>query len=359
MIPHFTLRQNKGEYLIIRMGDEFHIIDCNEALTKEKRRAVLESGCTPAQMQEMGLSGMTVPKSDIRALTVTGYGFQDGVIFYLKNKKKLCYWLPRAYEQKKVDDFFRGIPRKMVKTRRRLRGGKNLGWREREGDPEMSRRLRPVGWAMNALGIGLAVLPLVVRIPLGLHGGLVLLFGAAAVCLDIFFPEYFSLLMEGKKERREKEGLWVNICFGLFVAMMPLALRISLTIHLFDGFRFLPVAMAMTLAVGAVLFLFCREFREEWAVGLCALFLVFIVSWLGYAPLAESYSRAGADTGDGYHRRTAQKRRQESQLLLRCPAPRRTGAGCGGIPVRVQCLSGRRYHGPAARHRLLRHRVRH
>ena len=285
MIPHFTLRQNKGEYLIIRMGDDFHIIDCNEALTTEKRMAVLESGCTPAQMQEMGLSGTTIPRSDIEAITVTGSGFQDDVIFYLKNRKKLCYWLPRAYEQKRMDDFFRGIPRKMVKTRRRLKGGKNLGWREREGNPGLRRKLRPVGWMMNALGVGLALLPLAVDIPLGLHGGLVLAFCAAAVFLDIFFPEYFSLLMEGKKERREKEGLCVNICFGLFVAMIPLLFRIAMTIHLFDEFRFLPLALGMTLAVGVVLFLFCREFREEWANGLCMMFFVFLMSWVAYAPL--------------------------------------------------------------------------
>ena len=95
MIPHFTLQRGKMEYLIIRMGDEFHIIDCDEALTKEKKRAILESGCTPAQMQQMGLSGMTIPKSDIQALTVTGCGFQDDVIFYL-NKKKLAFWFPQA-----------------------------------------------------------------------------------------------------------------------------------------------------------------------------------------------------------------------------------------------------------------------
>lgn len=283
MIPHFTLRQNKGEYLIIRMGDDFHIIDCNEALTKEKRLAVLESGCTPEQMQEMGLSGMTIPKSDIKALTVTGCGFQDDVIFYL-SKKKLAFWFPQAYEQKKVDDFFRGIPRKMVKTRYRLKGGKNLSWREREGNPEMARKLRPVGLGMNALGVGLLVLPLVVRIPLGMHGGLVLGFCAAAVFLDMFFPEYFSLLMEGKKERKEREGRWVNLSFGLFLSIIPLALRITVSIYLFDEYRFLPMALGMTLAVGAVLFLFCREFREEWGVGLCMLFLVFVMSWLGFAP---------------------------------------------------------------------------
>lgn len=285
MIPHFILRQNKGEYLIIRMGDEFHIIDCNEALTKEKRNTILEYGCSPAEMMEMGLSGVTIPKSDIQALTVTGCGFQDDVIFYLGKKKKLSYWLPQAYEQEKMDDFFRGIPRKMVKTRRRLKGGKNLSWREREGNPETRRKLRPIGWIMNTLGVGLALLPLLVRIPLGLHGGLVFVFCTAEVFLDMLFPEYFSLLIEGKKERRENEGLWVNLSFGMFLAMIPLLLRIGVSIHLFDEFRFLPMALVMTLVTGAVLFLFCREFREEWGTGLCMMFFVFVMSWMAYAPL--------------------------------------------------------------------------
>ena len=47
MIAHFELVQGKSRFLVFRLGEDFHIIDCNEALTKEKRFTVLESGCTP------------------------------------------------------------------------------------------------------------------------------------------------------------------------------------------------------------------------------------------------------------------------------------------------------------------------
>ena len=284
MIPHFTLRQNNGEYLIIRMGDEFHIIDCNEALTREKRLAILESGCTPMQMQQMGLSGTTIPKSDIQALTVTGCSFQDDVIFYLGKRKKLAFWFPKAYEQRKVDDFFRGIPRKQVKTRYRVRNGKNLSWREREGNPETRRKMRPVGWAMNTLGVGMLVLPLTVHLPISFHAVLVIALCAIAVFLDSLFPEYFSLLFEGKRERQERSGMAVNLCFGLFCAIIPFSLRVFVTIHVFNEFRFLPAALAMTLCIAAVLFLFCREFREEWEMGLCTLLFVFVFCWTVFAP---------------------------------------------------------------------------
>ena len=131
MIAHFELVQGKERFLVFRLGADFHIIDINEALTREKRFAVLESGCTPTEMQEMGLSGTTIARSDLTAITVTGCGPQDDVIFYL-GKKQLGYRFAMAYEQKRVDDFFRGIPRVQYKTRYRFRRG--LDWRAREQD---------------------------------------------------------------------------------------------------------------------------------------------------------------------------------------------------------------------------------
>ncbi len=95
MIPHFIIQKGKQEYLIIRSEDAFHLIDVNEALTREKRSTILESGCTPEQMQQMGLSGMTIPRGDISAVTVTGCGYQDEVIFYLGKRKSWTSGLRR------------------------------------------------------------------------------------------------------------------------------------------------------------------------------------------------------------------------------------------------------------------------
>lgn len=284
MIPHFTIQQGKQQFLMVRDADAFHIIDINEALTQEKRNAILESGCTPVQMQEMGLSGMTIPRADITAITITGSAFQDEVIFYLGRKKKMAFWFPKAYEQKRVDDFFRGIPRIQYKTRFKLKRGKNMDWRDRERDPATARKMRPVGIAFNCLGVGMFLLPLLVRIPLGLWIGIVLAVCFTAIVLDTFFPAYFSLVIRGKQERKQDRGKVTSLGFGVLMPLYPLFLKISMTIHVFDEFRLLPTALLMTVLTAALLFLFCREFRESAGEGLLTLFFVFVFCWFVFAP---------------------------------------------------------------------------
>ena len=288
MIPHFTLQRGKMEYLIIRMGDEFHIIDCDEALTKEKKRAILESGCTPAQMQQMGLSGMTIPKSDIQALTVTGCGFQDDVIFYL-NKKKLAFWFPQAYEQKKVDDFFRGIPRKMVKTRRRLKGGKGTDWRGREQTPDLYRKLRPIGWVWNILCIGMVAWPVAVRrFYIRWYGWVLLGMLMIALFLDIFLAEYFTIIPPAKRRYGGNSGRAktraINLSYGGFAVMLPFLFVCLNGYHLFSWLQVLPGTLILSAVAGAVLFLFCREFQETPSEGIAVLILVLFFNFVAFVP---------------------------------------------------------------------------
>lgn len=289
MIPHFTLRRGKQDHLIIRMGDEFHLIDCNEALTKEKRFVILESGCTPAEMQEMGLSGMTIPKSDIRALTITGYGVRDDVIFYL-NQKKLAFWFPEPVDQKKADDFFRGIPRKMVKSRFPIKGGKNADWRIREQNYQLYKKLRPVGWVWNVLcPLVLFLPPLIVR-PIRM-GWTVVGLSMIAILLDIFLPEYFSIVWfqedsrKGKKYgQRPPQTRAVNLGIGLLILAAGFTLYIGGTYHLFDTFATFPVALAVTAVVCILLLVFAREFRENFSAWLLTILFALIFNWAAFVP---------------------------------------------------------------------------
>ena len=289
MIPHFILQRGRMEYLIIRMGDEFHIIDCDEALTKEKRFAILESGCTPKQMQEMGLSGMTIPKSDIESLTITGCGFQDDVIFRLK-KKKVAFWFPKAYEQKKVDDFFRGIPRKMVKTRTRLKGGRHIDWRIREQDYQLYKKLRPVGWVYNLLCGAIIFVPIARgKLSVVPIGWCIIGMSVVAIALDFFLPEYFTILslhddrrFTKKKygQRQQPKTRAIDLGFGLLSVVLFFVLICVGEYNFFDEFRVLPVALASALVVGLPL-LFVREFVEQFSAWLIT--LVFIVFFNGFA----------------------------------------------------------------------------
>ena len=270
MIPHFELVRGKERFLLFRTEEEFHIIDCDEALTKEKRFAILESGCTPAEMQEMGLSGTTIAKSDLSAVTVTGCGPQDDVIFYL-GKKQLSYRFAAAYEQRRVDDFFRGIPRKQYKTRRRFKGGRDLDWRLKAQDDEMYQRLRTMGWVYNILCVVIGLIPFVhVEVRVVPFGWTVLGMCLVAVGLDVFLPEYFSILFfEDKEDRRKKRGggrrilktRAIRLGYGM-VCLLMVFLLFGHRYNVVWNVQYLKVTIFLTLAVFAVLIFLCREFGE-------------------------------------------------------------------------------------------------
>lgn len=278
MIPHFSLQQDKQEYLIIRMGDAFHIIDCNEALTKEKRLAILESGCTPAQMQEMGLSGMTISRADLEAITITGCGFQDEVIFYLGKRRKLRYWFPKAYEQKRVDDFFRGIPRIQYKTRFRVRGGRGQDWHVREQEPDVRNRLKAVALGLKiASGLTCACI-LIWSQWRTVWLCLALLLTLAGLYLAVCFELYFTLM--GTEEYR-KAGYSGEIISLNFFPFLPLGC------FLFWMDRYTAVEADLCMVYGIVagvllagILWFClREVQENAGHAFVVLFVSVALCW--------------------------------------------------------------------------------
>ena len=276
MIPHFELARGKERVLLFRMGEEFHIIDINEALTKEKRFAVLESGCTPAEMQEMGLSGMTIPRDDLNAITVTGCGPQDDVIFYL-GKKELSYRFAVAYEQRKVDDFFRGIPRKQYKTRRRLRGGKGLDWRMREQDFQKLPMFRRIGIAWNALcGLVIAGMLFTSREMFPIWFWVVLGVLFSGVYLNSRFELYFAFYEYKGDSYDRKKGKVTHIGYGILLSILCLLVRSPYVVIRVQEL------IIPSLVLGGVLWLslcfLCRECREDvlgWVLSL-ALVLMFV-----------------------------------------------------------------------------------
>ena len=312
MIPHFELARGKERFLLFRMGEEFHIIDCDEALTKEKRFAILESGCTPAEMQEMGLSGTTIAKSDLTAITVTGCGPQDDVIFYL-GKKQLSYRFAAAYEQRRVDDFFRGIPRKQYKTRWRFEGGKKQDWRVRERNYALYKKLVPFGWAWNILCILVGVGRFFAEINFEFWCWIVLAMALATVLADCVLPQYFTILFRGKHSRRHEPKHAIHLGVGLSVMLAIFAVSCVGRYHFFDSFRLLPPAIILTVILGVCLFLFCREFMEEPECGIGAVLLVLLLSFSVIAHLNHALggelTPATAQVVDQYSRRSGKRGR--------------------------------------------------
>lgn len=280
MIPHFELVRGKDRFLVFRLGADFHIIDINEALTRERRFAILESGCTPEKMQEMGLSGTTIARSDLTAITVTGCGPQDDVIFYL-GKKQMGYRFAMAYEQKKVDDFFRGIPRKQYKTRYRFRRG--LDWRAREQDLNLLPKFSRIGTAYNILCCGVTVGMLIREWRLfALWFWVVLALVALGVYLNAAYPLYFAFYWYKGDDNRRGKGKASHIGFGLFVVLMAAVLRNPYVV--LDWQKLIVPALVLGAVFGIGLYFLCRECREDGPGWLLTILLTVVVSGVVLIP---------------------------------------------------------------------------
>lgn len=280
MIAHFELVRGKERFLVFRLGADFHIIDINEAMTREKRFAVLESGCTPEKMQEMGLSGTTIARSDLTAVTVTGCGPQDDVIFYL-GKKQMSYRFAMAYEQKKVDDFFRGIPRVQYKTRYRFRSG--LDWRAREQDLKLLPKFSRIGTAYNILCCGVTVGMLIREWRLfALWFWVALALVALGVYLNAAYPLYFAFYWYKGDDNRRGKGKASHIGFGLFVVLMAAVLRAPYVF--LDWKKLIVPALVLGAVFGIGLYFLCRECREDGPGWLLTILLTVVVSGVVLIP---------------------------------------------------------------------------
>ena len=280
MIPHFELVRGKDRFLVFRLGADFHIIDINEALTKEKRFAVLGSGCTPEKMQEMGLSGTTIARSDLTAVTVTGCGPQDDVIFYL-GKKQMSYRFAMAYEQKKVDDFFRGIPRKQYKTRYRFRRG--LDWRAREQDLRLMPKFERIGLVYNTLCWAVALGMLFTeRKMFAVWFWAILVLVALGVFFNAAYPLYFAFYWYKGDDTQRGKGKAVHIGLGMMIMFCAAVLRNPYVV--LDRQKLIVPALVLGAIFGIGLFFLCRECREDGPGWLLTILLTVVISGMVLIP---------------------------------------------------------------------------
>ena len=280
MIAHFELVRGKERFLVFRLGADFHIIDINEALTREKRFAVLESGCTPTEMQEMGLSGTTIARSDLTAVTVTGCGPQDDVIFYL-GKKQLGYRFAMAYEQKKVNDFFRGIPRVQYKTRYRFRRG--LDWRAREQDLRMIPKFEKIGLVYNTLCWGVALGMLFTeRQMFAVWFWAILVLVALGVFFNAAYPLYFAFYWHKGDDTQRGKGKAVHIGLGMMIMFCAAVLRNPYVV--LDWQKLIVPALVLGAIFGIGLYFLCRECREDGPSWLLTILLTVVISGVVLIP---------------------------------------------------------------------------
>ena len=275
MIPHIRLKKGKTEYLLIRDNRSFHIIDGDENLTEDKRKRILETCPDPAGMQAMGLSGMTIAISDLEGVVVHGCSVDSELVFHLE-KMKLCYQLARRYEQRYMDNFFRGIPRAATPARRKVKGGNHKDWRMNEQDPAMRRTMNWVkntlDWTSVVLMIGLLIAMLKSRTWYDLLSVSAIVWTGAAVYLGVVHQEYFTFLDD---KEYKKAGGKARV-FHLWLPFGPLTmvfLRSMRQFQFFDDLAPLGIALIAGIITGLLVVFFTEDLRRNIGHGFLAVFV--------------------------------------------------------------------------------------
>lgn len=283
MLPHLILKQGKQQYLLFRTAEAFQLVDINGSLTREKRQQILTEGCTPSQMQQMGLSGMTIAISDLEGVAIYGYATGEDFEFHF-GKKKLCYKLAKRCEQAQMDAFFRGVPRIPTPARPKVRGGSGKDWRMSEQTPEGRKQMRKVGITANVVGVLIMAGMLICPQYFHLLSVAALIFGIFGAFLGIVYPEYFIFL--NQKDYRKSGGK--AKVMELQLPFLPLYVVTLMSLNRYFYFDLAPVliyGVVLGLVIGFVMFLLSQELKENLAMMFA---VVFLAAFIGVGVVAHT-----------------------------------------------------------------------
>lgn len=263
MIRSFDVVYENKDAVLFADDKAFYIAELHKELTNEQLNQLRLGKCTVAQMQEMGVSGTTIARGDIRGIAVEGYDRADELVFHLNSKKKLAILFSRHYAQEEADAFFKGLSRfQKAKGRQARRGRRHKDWHVREQDPQLRKRLKPIGtglkWAACISALGFFWKPEWMRLWLILYS----FWAVAAIGLLVVFEPYFTL-MDSKEYRQA--GYSAQIIELSVFPFLPLGLM------LFGLDRYTLAAPGINWAIGGiaaavltlVLWILLREFQEN------------------------------------------------------------------------------------------------
>ena len=277
MIPHIQIRKGKQQILLFREGEQLHLVDMDNRLTKEIKEKILQNGCTVPQMQAMGLNGFTIAIRDLEGVAVYDYAAGADLEFHF-GKTKQCYKLSQRYEPRQLDAFFKGIPRiQTPRSRIKARGGKGVDWRAGQQNPELLPTMKWISYGLNVVSF-LVLIVWITRPEYKTFVNLAaILCGLTAVFLAVFWQEYFTFFDE--KMRRKAKIKSKTFCVSL--GILPLffvSLRCYGSYSFFHDGRMLIYAFAIGLMIGFLLTLLTRDLREHFEQAAAAIVFAVIVS---------------------------------------------------------------------------------
>jgi len=293
MIDHLLLQRGSHTFLLLRHPDRFHIIAVNDQLTEENEASILENLCSEARMDEMGLTRQTVLLSSVQSITVGGH-LAGASIALQTNQKKLRFVLSDDYEKDFLKNFFSGCKLKKPgkKASAKFRAG---DWRAEKQTERGWKILRPVGYCLNALGVG-CFLVVFFRGSLWAAGFyLSMLLTLVSLTMYLVFPQYYTLMLRKEYKRAGYSSPVLDLVLAVAGPVAAIAYR---AIYDFTFLTWMPVIIVSMICGVVVTFLLCvfsRELRENSGFT----FAVFVISAflsIGVLSNANHYFHAASPT---------------------------------------------------------------
>lgn len=264
MIRGFDVVHEKRDCVLFADEKAFYIAELHHKLTKAQTDQLRRGECTVEQMQDLGISGTAIARSDIRGIAAEGYDRADELIFHLQNKKKIAVLFSRQYDKEDADAFFKGIPRfQKARGRHTKVGRRHKDWHVREQNPAVRKRLEPVDlalkWASALTIVGFLIKPQWIT----LWSVLSILWVLAGLVLLFFFEPYVTLLDD--KEFR-KAGYQAEVISLTLLPWLPFGI---ITLMLMDRYAFFDMGLVLVWGITAglvlafLMWLFLREIHEN------------------------------------------------------------------------------------------------
>lgn len=278
--PWLLVQEGSKLFLLAQDHQNYIFITVNKNLTAQIEDQLRYRTITPVLLKELGLTIRVLPKNQVRGVALTGSEAGEYLYFYQNAGKKLKYVFSDDYDKERADAFFAGMAR-FTPPKGGSRKKKDADdWRRKRQDPQLFEKL----WFVSPV---LTLLSFVCAFAYRMRGGWVLyllslLWVLIPVILDILFPAYFTLILEGKGEKKKDRNLlWPLLIHGWLMS-------IGRANNWLDGKLYLLVMLICGILCTVVMGIFAEEFRREKAY----LIVVFLVTGVFGSVVAGRFNEA-------------------------------------------------------------------
>lgn len=259
---YLLLQQREKLYMLLRSGSKFHLFTVDKRFTEEREEKLMQLyPCSEETLRELGV---TFTAWYVRGVAASGCDAGEELILYV-GKKKYRYTLSDDYTQEQMSRFFEGIEKHPMPKKKY----KPADWRLEKQQKELLPLMKGIRYLLLVLSVGSCAGLLFHHPVWSLLGILV-----SVVCgaLDLFLPQYFTLLDLAKGEK-QKHAIGLG-----FPAAVPIMVQ---ALYVFARFNYLTMEIFFWSAGLGILIcilfgLFAREFADRTG-DLLALLLLLVL----------------------------------------------------------------------------------